>query len=586
MPEPGDPINRPSDSEMGSAGATVQLPEGAVPAVAPLALVAAGREASTLPPASISLPGSTAPVPTMSNTTAVAAMRDEEVERTRLFIRMGWVLSIGVIATVPFVHAPFAMSVALVAGLVIGMLVSFVFHQRFADPAKYTEGALMTLAGMCCINGMICVMYYGTFTAAPLMIMVGIHFVARTEAVRVARWILVGALCSYSAIAAVIISGVIDDPGVFASNAELDRGPLVIATLFVLGTFLLAYETARNFRLVSIAAIEDLASATRLASQREALMDELRADLERALKIGGPGRYTDQTIGGFKLGIVLGRGAIGEVYEAVSSSGEPAAVKLLRRELLADPTQVARFLREARASSAVDSPHVVRVLDSDDSDPSTSGSRLPFLATERLHGQTLAERLRRDSKLSSDVLIELARHVGAGLDAAAKVGIVHRDLKPPNLMHDGAVWKILDFGVATFVEDGGKLTRGEAIGTPHYMSPEQAQGKPVDPRADLYALGAIVYRCLTGRHPFHAPDTPSLLYAVVHRRPARPGELAELPADVDRWCAIALAKSPDDRFASGRALSDALSDALRGALSDTYRARGDALIRKHGWGPA
>jgi len=573
MPEPGDPIQRPSESELG----TLPLPEGEVPEVAALALVASGREPTAPPMRDATVP----PAATMSNT-AVAAMRDEEVERTRVFIRTGWVLSVAVIGTVPFVRAPAVMSAALVTGLVVGMVVSFVLHQRFADPQRYTERALVTLAGICCINGHLGVMYYGTFTAAPLMVMVGIHFVARTEAVRVARWILISALLSYAAIAGMIIGGVFDDPGVFASNAVIDRGPMIIGTLFVLGTFVLAYETARMFRLVSLAAIEDLARTTRLASEREALMDELRADLERALRIGGPGRYTDQTIGGFKLGLILGRGAIGEVYESVQvATNEPAAVKLLRRELLADPKQIARFLREARASSAVDSPHVVRVIAA-----SEQNDKLPFLATEKLTGQTLADRLRREFRLPPDALIELVRHVGAGLDAAAAAGIVHRDLKPPNLMHDGAVWKILDFGVATFSEDAGALTRGEAVGTPHYMSPEQAQGKPVDARADLYALGAIAYRCLTGRHPFHAAETAALLYAVVHRRPPRPGALAEVPADLDRWCAIALARSPADRFATGGALADALSDALHDALAASHRSRGDALIRKHGWGTA
>ena len=178
---------RPSDSELGTAGATQQLPEGQIPEVAALALVAAGRETKTVP------------APTtqqLSKTTAVAAMRDEEIERTRLFIRMGWVLSVAVIGTVPFVGAPFAMSVALVAGLVVGMIVSFILHQQFADPVRYTERALVTLAVICVINGHLGVMYYGTFTAAALMIMVGIHFVARTEAVRVARWILLSALIS------------------------------------------------------------------------------------------------------------------------------------------------------------------------------------------------------------------------------------------------------------------------------------------------------------------------------------------------------------------------------------------------------
>jgi serine/threonine-protein kinase len=553
----------------GAGERTVQLPEHEVPAIAPLALVAAGRAASVAEPE---------PPSAHSSTTAAAAMRDEEVDRTRLFIRMGWVLSLAVIATVPFVEAPVAMSAALVAGLVIGMFVSFGYHRAFVDPRRYTERALVTLAVICVVNGHLGVMYYGAFTAAPLMVVVGIHFVARTEAERVARWILVSATACYSAIAISIITGIVDDPGVFASDRAVDRGPLVIGTVFVLGTFVLAYQTARMFRLVSLAAIADLQRATRLASQREALMDELRADLERALRVGGPGRYTDQLAGKFRLGIVIGRGAIGEVYEAVHvETNAPAAVKLLRRELLADATQVARFVREAHASSAIESRHVVRMLDA------SAGEGVPYLATERLHGHTLAELLRTEPRLSHEATLELCRHVASGIDAAAAAGIVHRDLKPQNLMRHDGTWKILDFGVAAFIDDSGALTRGEAVGTPHYMAPEQAQGMPVDGRADGYALGAIVYRCLTGRHPFHAADTPSLLYAVVHRMPVRPGALAELPADLDRWCAIALAKSPGERFATGAMLADELAAALAGELRPELRARADALVRRRAW---
>ena len=145
------------------------------------------------------------------------------------------------------------------------------------------------------------------------------------------------------------------------------------------------------------------------------------------------------------------------------------------------------------------------------------------------------------------------------------------------------MWKILDFGVATLADDTGTLTHGEAVGTPHYMAPEQAQGHKVDARADLYALAAIAYRCMTGRYPFTASDTPALLYAVVHRMPARPGELAELPRDLDRWCAIGLAKAPDARFATGDALATALAAALAGTLDARVGKRADALIRKHPW---
>jgi serine/threonine-protein kinase len=309
-------------------------------------------------------------------------------------------------------------------------------------------------------------------------------------------------------------------------------------------------------------------------------MAELRADLERALRIGGPGRYSEQTVGGFKLGVVLGRGAMGEVYEAVSSTtNEPAAVKLLRRELLSDPTTVARFLREAKVSGTLASPNVVRVLDAAPAEAS-----LPYLAMERLHGLTLAELLRRESRLSPATIVEIARHGGAGIDAAATAGVVHRDLKPQNLFRtEAGVWKILDFGVATLAEEASNLTQGGVVGTPSYMAPEQAQGKRVDGRADVYALAAVIYRCLTGRHPFSGTDTPTLLYSVVHRMPLKPSSLAEVHADVDACLAVALAKDPDDRFATGAAFATALEAALAGTLEPALRKRAASLLRRLAW---
>ena len=559
-----------SDS-LGTGERTAQLPSDRPPEISPLARVAAGLAPATPVPD---------PESPLLYTTAADAMRDEEVERTRMFIRMGWLLTVAAMGTIPFVNAPRAMSLVFVIGMLVGMIVSYGYHRAFADPKKYTERSLVSLALICVINGHIGVLFYGAYTAAPLMVMVGIHFVARTEAERVARWIFACALACYSAIAIAIVSGAIDDPGVFASERPLDRATLVTATVFVLGTFCLAYYTARMFRLASLAAIEDLQRATRLTSQRDALMDELRAELERAQRVGGPGRHTDQVVGPYRLGNVLGRGAMGEVYEGVHiETDEPAAVKLLRRELLADRTQVARFLREARAAGALDSPHVVRVLDASPPD-----AVLPYLAMERLRGHTLAETLRSETHVQHAQVVEVCRHVGRALDAVNAVGIVHRDLKPQNVFRaaDGA-WRLLDFGIATFADDSGTLTHGEVVGTPHYMAPEQAQGKRVDLRADLFSLAAIAYRCLAGRHPFNATDTPSLLYAVVHRMPPRPGELAELPDDVDRWFAIALAKDPDARFQTGEALTTALAAALAGDLDPNLRRRAAALLAKQPW---
>ncbi|HSR97624.1 MAG TPA: serine/threonine-protein kinase [Kofleriaceae bacterium] len=560
----------PSEPAQPTAEVTALLPDGAVPEVAPLARALAPPQAAA--------PATSSQSALPDAGTAADAMRDEEIERTRLFIRMGWLLSVAAMVTVFVVDAQPVIATLFIAGLVIGIVVSAGYHRAFADPRNYTERALTTLSVICVINGYLAVLLYGIYSAAPLLIVIGIHFVARTEAERVARWIFASAVIVYAVMSAAIMSGIVADPGVFASDRAVGARAFAVGTLFVLATFWLAYVTARQFRFVSLAAIEDLQRATRLASQREALMDELRGDLERALR-AGPGRFTDRVVGGFHLGEVLGRGAMGEVSEAADvATGAAAAVKLLRPELVADPEQRARFARELRASRALASPHVVRVLDG------AADAALPYLAMERLHGQTLAERFRREPRLAPPALHALCSQVAEALDVAAAAGVVHRDLKPQNLFHtDDGLWKVLDFGVALLASDPGATGERDIIGTPHYMAPEQAQGQRVDPRADLYALGAIAYRCATGRHPFDAADPAAVLYAIVHRMPVRPSTLAAVPDDFDRWCALALAKSPERRFPSGAALVAALGAALAGELDEPLRHRADNAIRAHPW---
>jgi serine/threonine-protein kinase len=206
---------------------------------------------------------------------------------------------------------------------------------------------------------------------------------------------------------------------------------------------------------------------------------------------------------------------------------------------------------------------------------------------ERLRGHDLAHHL-RSGKMPPGGLDEMLAQVGSALDEAWSKGIVHRDLKPQNLyLADGSgtpSWKVLDFGVAALDENSGTLTQGKVVGTPAYMAPEQARGEKVDHRADVYALGAICYRWLTGRPVCGGKDFHNALYQTVHVMPQQPSSLAELPGDVDAVLALALVKAPRDRWESAAALRAALARALTGELDDQVRRRALEVLARHPWG--
>jgi serine/threonine-protein kinase len=158
----------------------------------------------------------------------------------------------------------------------------------------------------------------------------------------------------------------------------------------------------------------------------------------------------------------------------------------------------------------------------------------------------------------------LLDHVARALEVARQAGVVHRDLKPHNLFfHEGATWKVLDFGVSK-LDGEGTLTGDGIVGTPQYMAPEQATGGNVTHVADVYALGAIAYRCLTGRSPFKGRDFAELVYQVVHAAPIRPSLLGRVPRAIEDVLAVAMAKEPQRRFASAQAFARAFVAARRG----------------------
>ncbi|KAB2895630.1 MAG: protein kinase, partial [Kofleriaceae bacterium] len=214
---------------------------------------------------------------------------------------------------------------------------------------------------------------------------------------------------------------------------------------------------------------------------------------------GQPGRFTGHQLGSFRLGPLLGRGGMGEIYDAMRiGSGEPAAVKLLARHALIEPTKIARFLRELEIARTLRAPNVAAVLEVGD-----LAADLPYLAMERLKGHDLDRHLRQHGRLTPEETATLVQHVADGLTAAHAAGIVHRDLKPSNVFRcdpEGAaggapVWKILDFGVSKLGSES-QITLDAVVGTPAYMSPEQAKGEAVDVRTDVYGLGAIAYAAL------------------------------------------------------------------------------------------
>jgi serine/threonine-protein kinase len=240
--------------------------------------------------------------------------------------------------------------------------------------------------------------------------------------------------------------------------------------------------------------------------------------------------------------------------------GKRFAVKVLHQMLTSDRDAMTRFRREATAAVAIDSPFVAEVVDVN----ATRDGR-PYLVYELLEGEDLGALLERDGTLSLTRAARLARQVASGLGAAHAAGVVHRDLKPENIMlvrnSDGQDHiKVLDFGIAK-VSAEDKLTRtGAVLGTPAYMAPEQARGTGLDHRCDIYALGAILYRAVTGRAAFGGTDVGRTLTSVIWDEPERPKTLRkELPDAFELLIQRAMAKDPDGRFASMAELDAALA---------------------------
>jgi serine/threonine protein kinase len=267
-------------------------------------------------------------------------------------------------------------------------------------------------------------------------------------------------------------------------------------------------------------------------------------------------------IGRYRIVGRIGRGAMGVVFEAFDEQmNRPVALKVLMGDFEADPETRARFYREARAAARLVHPNIISVYDAGE-DQGRS-----FIAMQLLHGAPLPTYLVQPEAAALERKLDLMMQVCKGLAAAHAEGIVHRDLKPSNLfVQSDGVLKILDFGVAR-VTDSSMTALGTMLGTPDYMSPEQARGEAVDARSDIFSAGSVFYFMLTGRKPFPGPDLHAVLRQLQFEEP---GPLAGVPTELATLIAQAMAKSQDHRPGG---VDELLSDL--GRFRRQYR--GDAL---------
>jgi serine/threonine-protein kinase len=250
----------------------------------------------------------------------------------------------------------------------------------------------------------------------------------------------------------------------------------------------------------------------------------------------------------YRVVCLLGAGGMGSVYEVEHIElGRRYVLKSLLRTLTSRQDLIARMRNEWRALGKLQHPNIVDILNA-----GVTAGDVPYYVMERLEGETVRDRLQREGKLPIDEAARIARGTLFGLAAAHAIGIVHRDIKPANvfLTRDGAV-KVLDFGVAQVTRSEGdqKITaQGLAIGTPRYMSPEQASGDTADARSDLYATGLLLFEMIAGEGPFDdLGDTSQQMLAHLHRPARALSRLAEVPPEIEGLVKRALAKRPQDR---------------------------------------
>jgi protein kinase-like protein len=280
-------------------------------------------------------------------------------------------------------------------------------------------------------------------------------------------------------------------------------------------------------------------------------------------------------LAGCRIEEVLGTGGMGVIYRATELRlGRPVALKLIAADGASDPALRERFEREARLTASIDHPNVIPVYAAGEEDGHL------YLVMRYVPGTDLHRVLRREGRLEPARAASVVAQVGEALDAAHAAGLVHRDVKPANVLIAGEHVYLSDFGITRVQEADTQITdSGGWVGTVDFMSPEHLRAEPTDARSDVYALGCVLFMALTGGPPFRRDTVPATITAHLHEPPPRPSEMPGVPLAFDAVVARALAKNPDDRYASAGDLGRAALAAATGEPAATARgsvAQGEA----------
>jgi eukaryotic-like serine/threonine-protein kinase len=265
--------------------------------------------------------------------------------------------------------------------------------------------------------------------------------------------------------------------------------------------------------------------------------------------------------GRYEVDSVLGQGGMAKVFRGTDQVlGRTVAIKVLSPQFADDAQFVTRFRREAQSAAALNHPNIVGVFDTG------SQGDVHFIVMEYVEGRTLRDVIRSEGPLHPQRAIEIADAVAKALESAHEAGMVHRDIKPGNIMltSDGEV-KVMDFGIAR-TSTGDTLTQTAAVlGTASYLSPEQAQGQPVDARSDLYSLGCVLYEMVTGRAPFTGDSPVAIAYKHVKDDPVAPSRInPDVPGDLEAVILKSMAKNPANRYQTAAELRQDLSRLMQG----------------------